>query len=129
MNLNLFPFIRLLVVLSLLGVLIQTGRAEERSVFLKPPGLRLIKDPSITIPALYQYPNQTLALPDYRDSSGKQRDGWAMEVIKTHRFFSDQSARLFFRLSDLTRSKVFKRFDMDWNMRIWPMGTFMIFEV
>lgn len=126
---NLFPFIRVLVVLSLLGVLILTVKAEETTVFLKPPGLRLIKDPSTTIPALYQYPNQTLALPDYRDLSGKPRDGWDMEVIKTHRFFSNQSARLYFRISDLARSKVHRRPDVGWDMRIWPLGTFIIMEV
>lgn len=118
-----------MVVLSLLGVLILTVKAEETTVFLKPPGLRLIKDPSTTIPALYQYPNQTLALPDYRDLSGKPRDGWDMEVIKTHRFFSNQSARLYFRISDLARSKVHRRPDVGWDMRIWPLGTFIIMEV
>ena len=118
-----------LTVLFLLCLHAFPVRAEEKTVLLKSPGLRLLKDPSTTVPGFYKYPNQTLALPDYRYSSGKPKDGWDMKVIKTHRFFSDQSARLFFRLSDLARTKVFKRLDMDWNMRIWPVGTFIIFEV
>jgi hypothetical protein len=126
---NPLRFVKLVATLSLLGTITLPGRAGESTVFLKPPGLRLIKDPSTIIPALYHYPNQTLILPDYRGSFGRQREGWAMEVIKTRRFFSHQSARLFFRTSDLARSTVFKASGPSRKMRLWPLGTLMILEI
>jgi hypothetical protein len=120
--------IRLLVIL--LGIIITLqGKAEEVEVFLKPPGLRLVKDPSLIIPALYQYSNKHLVLPDYRDSSGKLAEGWATEVIKTRRFSSDQSACIFFRISDLANTKVFQLANAVSDMRIWPVGTVIVLEI
>ncbi|MEW6571318.1 MAG: cytochrome P460 family protein [Nitrospirota bacterium] len=120
--------IRLSVIFFLLGILTLQGNAEEVEVFLEPPGLRLTKDPSYIIPAFYQYSNKKLVLPDYRDSSGKPAKGWAMEIIKTRRFSSDQSARIFFRISDLSHTTVFRQAGSPSDMRIWPAGTVIVLE-
>lgn len=114
--------------LTLLGTVTLPGIAEEASLLLEPPGLRFSKDPSTVIPAHYEYPNKTPDLPFYRDPSGRLKEGWVMKVIKTRRFFSNRSARVYFRTSDLARSTVFNPSGPLEEMRIWPSGTLMILE-
>ena len=97
-------------------------------IFLSPPGLRLIRDPSLVIPADFNYANRLPALPAYRDSSGDPASGWSVKFVDTRRFASDQSAWIFFRNSDLRRS-IFKR--REWHrgaFRFWPVGTAIIIE-
>lgn len=101
----------------------------ESEVLLSPPGLRLIKDPSLVIPAEYRYSNRLIRLPVYRDLSGNPADGWAAKFVDTRRFASDQSAWIFFRNSDLKRS-VYKRKEADQGaFRFWPIGTTLIIEI
>ena len=95
---------------------------------LKPPGLRLISEPATVIPATYHYLNQKREFPRYRSASGTLLKGWSRQFIKTRRFSSDQSAWLYYRPSDLKRTKVIKTSGLPGPMRIWPVGTILILE-
>lgn len=98
-------------------------------VLLSPPGLRLIKDPSLVIPADFNYANRLVPLPVYRNPSGKPADGWSVKFVETRRFASDRSAWIYFRSSDLQRS-VSKRLEGEQDaFRFWPVGTTMIIEI
>jgi len=104
------------------------GASEESVALLKPPGLRLVKDPSIVIPALYQYPNLPLELPAYRSASGEIKKDWTRQYVKTRRFSSNHSAWVYYRKSDLSRSKVVKTSKKSKPIRIWSVGTIIILE-
>jgi len=98
-------------------------------VLLSPPGLRLIKDPSLVIPADFNYANRLLPLPAYRNPSGQPGDGWSVKFVETRRFASDRSAWIYFRNLDLRRS-VSKRLEGKQDaFRFWPVGTTMIIEI
>ena len=97
-------------------------------IFLSPPGLRLIRDPSLVIPADFNYANRLTALPAYRDSSGDPASGWSVKFVDTRRFASDQSAWIFFRNSDLRRSVFKRREGHRGAFRFWPVGTVVIIE-
>jgi hypothetical protein len=112
--------------LASIAVSIQSMEAE---ILLSPPGLRLIRDPSIVIPADFNYSNRLIKLPVYRDPSGNPENGWSGKYIDTRRFASDQSAWIFSRNSDLLRS-VSKRQERDYGaFRFWPVGTTIIIEI
>ena len=100
----------------------------DSDTLLKPPGLRLISEPAIVIPATYHYLNQKRELPRYRSATGTLLKGWSRQFIKTRRFSSDQSAWVYYRESDLKRTKVIKTFSLPDTMRIWPVGTILILE-
>ena len=112
--------------LALIAVSIHSMAAE---IFLSPPGLRLIRDPSLVIPADFNYSNQLITLPVYRDSSGDPASGWSVKFVATRRFASNQSAWIFFRNSDLRRSVLKPREGNQGAFRIWPVGTTMIIEI
>ncbi len=118
----------LLAAILLLWAVTISGASQESVALLRPPGLRLVKDPSIVIPALYQYPNQSLELPKYRNAFGKIKKGWSRQYVKTRRFSSNHSAWIYYRKSDLSRSKVIKASEESAPMRIWPIGTIIILE-
>ncbi len=118
----------LLAAILLLWAVTISGASQESVALLRPPGLRLVKDPSIVIPALYQYPNQSLELPKYRNAFGKIKKGWSRQYVKTRRFSSNHSAWIYYRKSDLSRSKVIKASEKSAPMRIWPIGTIIILE-
>ena len=118
----------LLAAVLLLWMATISGASEESGALLRPPGLLLVKDPSIVIPALYQYPNQPLGLPAYRSAFGKMKKGWARQYVKTRRFSSNRSAWIYYRKSDLSRSIVIKASEKSRPMRIWPIGTIIILE-
>ena len=99
-------------------------QSKGYEVFLKPPGLRPLKDPAGVVPAWYKYPNQQFELPSYRTPSGPPSKEWAVRTVKTRRFSSNRSARLYYRTSDLARSTVFQE-----HMRIWPHGAIIVLEV
>ena len=122
------PKTGLLAAILLLWALTISGGSAESVALLRPPGLRLVKDPSIVIPALYQYPNQSLELPKYRNAFGKIKKGWSRQYVKTRRFSSNHSAWIYYRKSDLSRSKVIKVSEKSAPMRIWPIGTIIILE-
>jgi hypothetical protein len=112
--------------LALIAASIHPMQAE---ILLKPPGLRLIKDPSLVIPADFHYSNRPIKLPAYRDTSGNPASGWSVKFIDTRRFASDQSAWIFFRNSDLQRS-VYKRKERGLGaLRFWPVETTIVMEI
>ena len=87
--------------LALLAVCIHSMELE---VILTPPGLRPVKDPLLVIPAEYAYSNQPISIPAYRDSAGDPAEGWSDKFVDTRRFASNQSAWIYFRVSDLQHS-------------------------
>ena len=101
----------------------------EAEILLSPPGLRLIRDPSLVIPADLHYANQLITLPVYRDISGNPEKGWSGKYVDTRRFASNQSAWIFFRNSDLQRSVSQKKEDGQGAFRFWPVGTTIIIEI
>ncbi len=109
-----------------IAVALHSGAAE---ILLSPPGLRLIKDPSLVIPADFTYSNRLMPLPAYRNLSGKPTKGWSAKFVDTRRFASDRSAWIYFRNADLQRSvsKQLKR--KHGTFRFWPVGTTMIIEI
>jgi hypothetical protein len=113
----------------LLGILaVILGNSIVREALLKPPGLRPTKDPSIVIPTDQHYPNQPPNLPKYRNAFGRPAQGWASETVETRRFSSDQSALIYYRVSDLEQSHAMKTSNMSKTLRIWPVGTIIILE-
>lgn len=114
---------------GILGMITLPSIAQEPTVFLDSPGLRPVKDPSTIIPADYLYSNRSPALPDYRDPFGKLRQGWVDEVIKTRRFFSNRSARVYIRSRDLVKSSTFSPSGPLGKMRVWPIGTPVVIEI
>ena len=101
----------------------------ESEILLSPPGLRLIRDPSLVIPADFHYANRLIKLPAYRDPSGNPATGWAVKFVDTRRFASDQSAWIFFRNSDLQRSSSMRKEGHQGAFRFWPVGTTLIIEI
>jgi hypothetical protein len=101
----------------------------EAEILLTPPGMRLIKDPSLVIPADFHYANRPIKLPAYRDSSGNPSSGWSAKFVDTRRFASDQSARIFFRNSDLKQSVYKRKQEVRDAFRFWPVGTIIIIEI
>ena len=118
------------IVSTLVGILLVAigSHCDDSDRLLQPPGLRLISDPSTVIPAGYHYLNRKLQLPEYRSASGTPLKGWSREFIKTRRFSSDQSAWVYYRKSDLKRTKVIKTSELPDAMRLWPVGTILILE-
>lgn len=116
--------------LMLIGIILAaiSAHCTDSDALLQPPGLRLIADPAIVIPATHYYLNQKRELPRYRSASGTPLQGWSREYIKTRRFSSDQSAWVYYRPSDLKRAKVINASDLHDAMRIWPVGTILILE-
>ena len=101
----------------------------ESEVLLSPPGLRLIKDPSLVIPASHSYVNRLMTLPAYRDPTGNPSKGWSDKYIGTRRFASDQSAWVYFRDSDLRGTVRKHREKRMGTLCFWPVGTAMIIEI
>ena len=97
-------------------------------IFLTPPGLRPVKDPTLVIPAGYRYSNRIIKLPAYRDGSGNPAPGWSAKFVDTRRFVSNQSAWIYSRITDLKRSVAIGREEAGRPFRIWPVGTTLIIE-
>jgi hypothetical protein len=112
--------------LASIAVSIHSMAAE---IFLSPPGLRLIRDPSLVIPADFNYSNRLITLPAYRDSLRDPASGWSVKFVDTRRFASNQSAWIFFRNSDLRRSVLKRREGDQGAFRFWPVGTTIIIEI
>ena len=103
--------------------------SEESEIYLSPPGMRLIKEPSLVIPADHNYANRSMPLPVYRDSSGNPATGWSDKYIEIRRFASDQSAWIYFRDVDLQRSVLKQTAGERDFYRFWPVGTAIIIEI
>jgi hypothetical protein len=121
-----FRFAKLFLLLGIVTVIAGNSIVQEAS--LRPPGLRPTKDPSIVIPTDQLYPNQPPKLPKYRKALGKPVRGWACQTVATRRFSSDQSAMIYYRVSDLAQSHAMKSSNMPKTLRIWPEGTIIILE-
>jgi len=102
--------------------------AGEGAIYLKAPGLRLQKDPSVVIPAEYVYANRPLHLPRYRDRAGNPLAGWSRKYIPTRRFKSDQSAWIYYRRQDLQNSIYLDRGGLSRADCIWPGGSLIVIE-
>ncbi len=101
----------------------------EIDIRLSPPGLRLISDPSVTIPAGFDYTNRPITLPAYRDTTGNPQNGWSAKFVHIRRFASDQSAWIFYRQSDLKRSVLADNQGGQGAFRFWPVGTTIVIEI
>jgi hypothetical protein len=112
------------------GVLLAAVLAVARQdpINLKPPGLRLKKDPSVVLPAPYFYANRTLSLPAYRDASGGPAVGWSRKFIATRRFNSNQSAWIYYRRQDLRHSVIRDDGRQGMGLCIWPGGSLLVIE-
>lgn len=102
--------------------------ALEEEVFLRPPGQRPVKDPSLVIPADYRYSNKLIKLPAYRDANGKPADGWSDKFVDTRRFVSNQSAWIYFRRTDLMRTDTAGKDADKHAFRFWPVGATLVIE-
>lgn len=112
-----------------LASIVASTHSIAAEIVLSPPGLRLMKDPSIVIPADFNYTNRLIPLPAYRNLLGRPADGWSAKFVETRRFASDRSAWIFFRDSDLLGS-VSRRIEGKPDaFRFWPVGTTMIIEI
>jgi len=100
----------------------------EAEVLLTPPGLRLIRNPYLVIPADFNYSNRLIKLPAYRDAPGNPAGGWSAKFVDTRRFASDQSAWIFFRNSDLQQSVSRRKEGKRGAFRFWPVGTTIVIE-
>ena len=112
--------------LASIAVSIHSMAAE---ILLTPPGLRPVRDPSLVIPADYNYANRSMTLLAYRDASGNPTSGWSVKFFATRRFASDRNARIFFRNSDLRQSESKVIVGHQGAFRFWPVGTRMIIEI
>ena len=101
---------------------------KDSPVYLTPPGLRSVKNPSIVIPASDQYANHPSKMPVYRDASGNLEDGWTMRYVNTRRFSSDKSAWIYCRISDLALSQTMISSKGSLSFRVWPVGTTIVLE-
>ena len=105
-----------------------SGNLQDSPVYLTPPGLRFVKDPSIVVPASHSYPNQPPEKPAYRNATGNPAKGWAVKYVDTRRFSSDQSAWVYYRVSDMADSETLKSSQGLLSLRIWPVGTTIVLE-
>ena len=103
--------------------------SKEAEVRLAPPGMRPISKPTLVIPADFSYPNRPIALPDYCDESGKPAAGWSSKYIATRRFASDQSAWIYYRISDLKNLIERHKVGSGTDLRIWPGGATLVIEI
>lgn len=112
--------------LGMLTVILGNSFAHE--VLLRSPGKRPVKDPFVIIPFDQLYPNQPPNLPEYRNALGNPINGWAVKYIDTRRFSSNQSALIYYQVSDLARSKVINITSESKVFRIWPPDTIIVLE-
>jgi hypothetical protein len=112
-----------------LALITASFHSMAAEVFISPPGLRLIRDPSVVIPAEYLYTNHHIKLPAYRDGSGNPQNGWSAKFVETRRFASDQSAWIFYRNSDLKQSVLVENGADGGAFRFWPGGTTIVIEI
>ena len=101
---------------------------KDSPVYLTPPGLRYVKDPSVVIPAADRYVNHSPKLPLYKDASGNLANGWTMRYVNTRRFSSDKSAWVYCRISDLALSQTMISSKGSLSFRIWPVNTTLVLE-
>ncbi len=103
---------------------------ESPDETLQVTDFRLRATPQELVHWQYQYVNRSFAMPSYRTPQGDPLPGWRNRVVTTRRFFTDQSARIYFRIKDLHRSRIFSSTSPAATeaMRIWPVGSILVLE-
>ena len=120
--------------LFLLVSLVSCGQPELKKntpdEVLRAPGFRLVDSPQEIVPWRYSYVNRVFSVPSYRTPQGTPLPGWGFRVIATRRFFTDQSARIYYRIEDLQQSHLFPSTNQGAAalMRIWPVETTLVLE-
>jgi hypothetical protein len=91
---------------------------------------RLLAAPQEVVNWPYKYVNRAFSMPFYRTQQGQPLAGWSYRVVTTRRFFTDQSARIYFRIKDLRQSFIFSSTSpaVAEAMRIWPVGAILVLE-
>ncbi len=120
----------MIVLLPAAVLLLVALAADSRSAdtYLTAPGLRLVKDPAVVIPAAHPYPNRPPPKPVYRDKTGRPAPGWRRRYIDIRRFASNHSAWLYYRDSDLDGSETVHSRPKTALLRIWPPGATLVLE-
>ena len=97
---------------------------------LRPPGFRLVDSPQEIVPWRYDYLNRVFSAPSYRTPQGTPLPEWGFRVIATRRFFTDQSARIYYRIEDVRHSHLFPSTNQvgPAKMKIWPVGATLVLE-
>ena len=89
----------------LIPFLAQCGLPQEKErpadEMLLAVGFRLLDSPQEIVPWRYYYVNRVFSAPSYRTPQGTPLPGWRFRVIATRRFFTDQSARIYYRIEDV----------------------------
>ena len=97
---------------------------------LSAVGFRLVDSPQEIALWRYSYINRVFSAPSYRTPQGTPLPGWRCRVIATRRFFTDQSARIYYRIEDVRQSHLFPATNQGGpaKMRIWPVGATLVLE-
>jgi hypothetical protein len=105
-------------------------RKNSPDEVLLAPGFRLLDFPQEIVPWRYHYLNRVFSAPAYRTPQGTPLPGWRFRVIATRRFFTNQSARIYYRLEDVRQSHLFPSTNQGGpaKMRIWPAGATLVLE-
>ena len=124
------PLGHILIILFLISCGSSQLNENSPGETLHVPAFRLLADPQEVVQWHYQYTNRAFALPSYRTTQGNPLPGWDYRLVTTRRFFTDQSARVYFRIVDLHQSRVFSspRPAATEAMRIWPVGSILVLE-
>ena len=128
LRLKLLPCLFLLLLLS--SCRRSESIKESSDELLQIANFRLRDTPQEVVHWQYQYLNRPFPLPSYRTPQGDPLPGWGRRVVTTRRFFTDQSARIYFRIRDLRHSRIFSSTSPAavGPMRIWPVGSILILE-
>ena len=107
---------------------------RKRNVRLTNYYRRLASDlwtpPQEIVPWRHSYANRAFFAPSYRTPQGTPLPGWRFRVIATRRFFTNQSARIYYRIEDVRQSHLFPATNQGGPaiMRIWPVGATLVLE-
>jgi len=97
--------------------------------FLQIRQFRLLRAPQQIVHWSYRYLNRSFPLPRYRTPQGKPLPGWHSVKVRTRRFFTNQSARVYYRMRDLQHTSPSPASPSDGStLRIWPVGTILMLE-
>ncbi|UCG11244.1 MAG: hypothetical protein JSU72_11875 [Deltaproteobacteria bacterium] len=107
----------------------ETRQSASQEV-LQAPGFRLLSTPQEVVPWRYHYLNRAFPPPPYRAPDGAPLAGWRLRIVPTRRFFTNRSARVYYRLEELNQS----HFSLSTGgtgakmIRIWPVGAILVLE-
>ena len=109
---------------------IQKKKERPADELLPTVGFRLVDSPQEIVPWRYSYVNRSFFAPSYRTPLGTPLPGWRFRVIATRRFFTNQSARIYYRREDVRQSHLFPATNQGGPaiMRIWPVGATLVLE-